>query len=236
MIATARPGEATNLVKRLGADHVLDHTTDLEATRAHRRRRCDYLRSLVLPRFGAQPIGKMQPSDIDGWIADLMADGYAPRTIQRAWQIVLGVCRLAVRDRMILISPAREVTLPKVVRVEPVVFTVEEVMRLADAIDPRYRALVLIGAFGGLRIGELGGLQLGDFDPLRNQIRVRRAAADVAGQVIVGPPKTAKSIRTVGRRDSGDSRIVRGSRVSTAHRPHPPPRSHLRLPERPGRL
>ena len=106
-----------------------------------RTRDLSYLRSLVLPRFGAQPIGKMQPSDIDGWIADLMADGYAPRTIQRAWQIVLGVCRLAVRDRMILISPAREVTLPKVVRVEPVVFTVEEVMRLADAIDPRYRAL-----------------------------------------------------------------------------------------------
>lgn len=60
-----------------------------------------------------------------------------------------------------------------------------------------YRALVLVGAFGGLRIGELAGLQLGDFDPLRSMIRVRRTAADVRGEVIVGPPKTAKSTRTV---------------------------------------
>ena len=75
--------------------------------------------------------------------------------------------------------------------------TVDEVMALADAIDPRYRALVLVGAFGGLRIGELAGLQLGDLDPLRSQIRVRRTASDVQGRVIIGPPKTTKSIRTV---------------------------------------
>lgn len=31
VIATARPGEATDLVKRLGADQVVDHTGDLEA-------------------------------------------------------------------------------------------------------------------------------------------------------------------------------------------------------------
>jgi integrase len=67
-------------------------------------------------------------------------------------------------------------------------------MRLADTIDPRYRALVLVGAF---RIGELAGLQLGDFDPLRGLVHVRRTASDVQGQLIVGPPKTAKSIRTV---------------------------------------
>ncbi len=70
-------------------------------------------------------------------------------------------------------------------------------MRLADAIDPRYRALVLVGAFGGLRIGELAGLQIGDFDHVRNLVRVRRTVSDVRGRLIVGPPKTAKSVRTV---------------------------------------
>ena len=38
---------------------------------------------------------------------------------------------------------------------------------------------------------------LADFDPTRSLIRVRRTASDVAGRIIVGPPKTAKSIRTV---------------------------------------
>jgi integrase len=162
-----------------------------------RARDSSYLNSLVLPHLGDKPIGSVQPSDLDAWIAELMADGKAPATVQKAWQIASGVFRLAVRDRLIALSPARDVELPKIERSEPIAFTVEQVMRLADEIDPRYRALVLVGAFGGLRIGELAGLQLGDFDPLRSLIRVRRTASDVRGEIIVGPPKTAKSIRTV---------------------------------------
>jgi integrase len=34
-----------------------------------------------------------------------------------------------------------------------------EIARLADTIRPHYRALVLVGAYGGLRIGELAGLR-----------------------------------------------------------------------------
>jgi hypothetical protein len=38
-----------------------------------------------------------------------------------------------------------------------------EIARLADTIRPHYRALVLVGAYGGLRIGELaGGKRVGD--------------------------------------------------------------------------
>ena len=165
-----------------------------ESTQARDR---SYLNSLVLPYLGEKPVGSVHPSDLEAWIADLMAEGKAPATVQKAWQVASGVFRLAVRDRLIALTPARDVGLPKIERSDPVAFTVEEVMRLADAIDPRYRALVLVGAFGGLRIGELAGLQLGDFDPLRNMIRVRRGASDVRGEVIVGPPKTARSIRTV---------------------------------------
>lgn len=164
------------------------------STRARDR---SYLNSLVLPHLGHMPVGSVQPSDLEAWVADLMAAGKAPATVQKAWQIASGVFRLAVRDRLIALSPARDVRLPKIERSEPIAFTVEEVMRLAETIDPRYRALVLVGAFGGLRIGELAGLQLGDFDPLRSLIRVRRTASDVRGEIIVGPPKTAKSIRTV---------------------------------------
>ncbi len=162
-----------------------------------RARDQSYLNSLVLPHLGDKPIGSIQPSDLDAWIAELGANGKAPATVQKAWQIASGVFRLAVRDRLIALSPARDVRLPKIERKEPIAFTVEQVMRLADVIDPRYRALVLVGAFGGLRIGELAGLQIGDFDPLRSLIRVRRTASDVRGEMIVGPPKTAKSIRTV---------------------------------------
>ena len=37
----------------------------------------------------------------------------------------------------------------------------DELMRIADSIDPRYRAFVLLGGFGGLRLGEMLGLRWG---------------------------------------------------------------------------
>lgn len=80
-------------------------------------------------------------------------------------------------------------------RVSSLGLTVDEVMELAETIDPRYRVLILVGAFGSLRIGELAGLAVGDFDPLRRQIEIRRTASDVSGRIVVGPPKTPKSRR-----------------------------------------
>ncbi len=176
-----------------------------EGTRIRDR---SYLNSLVLPFFGSRTVGSIQPSDLDAWVAELVAAGKAPATIQKAWQIASGVLRLAVRDRLLPLSPARHVKLPRIEREEPQALTADQLMRLADAIDPRYRALVLVGAFGGLRIGELAGLQLCDFDPLRNLIRVRRTASDVGGRVIVGPPKTAKSIRAVTLPRSATEQLV----------------------------
>ena len=156
-----------------------------------------YLDSLILPHLGQIAVGSIQPSDLEAWVSALVAAGKAPATVQKAWQITSSVLRLAVRDRLIALSPARDITLPKLERKEPTALTVDEVMRLADSIDNRYRALVLTGAFAGLRIGELAGLQVGDFDPLRRQLRVRRTVSDISGRVVIGPPKTAKSIRTV---------------------------------------
>ena len=66
-----------------------------ETTRARDR---SYLNSLVLPHLGDKPVGGFQPSDLETWVAELMAAGKAPATIQKAWQIASGVFRLAVKD------------------------------------------------------------------------------------------------------------------------------------------
>ena len=167
---------------------------DRESTRARDRSLLD---SLVLPRFAGTPLVAIQPSDLDAFVADLVAAGKAASTIRKVWQVLSGVLQLAVRDRLIALTPAREVRLPKIDTEEPRALSVDEVMRLAESMDPRYQALVLVGAFDGLRLGELAGLQVGDFDPLRHQVRVRRTISDVRGRLVEGPPKTPKSVRTV---------------------------------------
>jgi integrase len=104
----------------------------------------------------------------------------------------------AVNADMIARSPCRAVRLPKVEREEMRFLTPAEVARLADTINPRYRALVLVGAYGGLRIGELAGLRRDRVDLLRGTVDVAEIVVEVRGQLYTGPPKTRAGRRTVG--------------------------------------
>jgi integrase len=73
----------------------------------------------------------------------------------------------------------------------------EQVLTLADLITPRYRALVLLGGFGGLRWGEMAGLRRGRVDTLRSRVTVCETATDVGGKITFGLPKTKTSKRVV---------------------------------------
>ncbi len=44
-----------------------------------------YLRSLVMPGFAKMPIGAITLFDVQEWVSDLDADGYAPATIRKAY-------------------------------------------------------------------------------------------------------------------------------------------------------
>src|SRR5215211_317552 len=103
-----------------------------------------------------------------------------------------------VNADMIARSPCRAVRLPKVEREEMRFLAPAEVARLADAINPRYRALVLVGAYGGLRIGELAGLRRGRVDLLHGTVDVAEIVVEVHGQLYTGPPKTRAGRRTIG--------------------------------------
>jgi integrase len=52
--------------------------------------------------------------------------------------------------------------------------TVAEVRRLAVAVGPSYRALILLGAYGGLRIGEMTGLRRKRLDLTARVVEVPR--------------------------------------------------------------
>jgi Phage integrase family len=70
-----------------------------------------------------------------------------------------------------------------------------EVSRLADAIDPRYRAVVLLGAYGGLRAGELFGLRVPRLDLPAQRLDVVEQVVEVSGNL--GAPKTKAGRRSV---------------------------------------
>jgi len=72
-----------------------------------------------------------------------------------------------------------------------------EVSRLADAIDPRYRAVVLLGAYGGLRAGELFGLRVPRLDLPGQRLDIVEQVVEVSGKLHFGPPKTKAGRRSV---------------------------------------
>src|SRR5258708_5083318 len=75
--------------------------------------------------------------------------------------------------------------------------TVEEVAAIAQAVEPRWQALILLAAYSGLRWGELAGLRRRYLDPLHKTVRVAEEGRGVNGHFGWGPPKSAAGTRTV---------------------------------------
>ena len=124
-----------------------------------------YLQRYVLPRFGSLELGEIDHMMVRSWVAKLSASGLAPSTTTKAAQLLSKIMRSAVQAGLLPESPCDGVRLPRIERVEMRFLDPGEVMALADAMDPRYRAAVLLAAYGGLRAGELFGLRAKRVDP-----------------------------------------------------------------------
>jgi integrase len=156
------------------------------------------LRRMALPSFGGVPLAAISQRDVRAWVAELSARGLAPATVQKSYQLLGKVMGAAVDAGMLAQTPCRRVPLPKVEREEMRFLTPAEVATLTEAIAPRYRALVLVGAYGGLRIGELAGLRRSRVDLLRGTVTVAEIVVEVRGVLHIGPPKTRASRRMIG--------------------------------------
>jgi integrase len=77
------------------------------------------------------------------------------------------------------------------------VLEAEQVRALAEAHEERFRALVYLLAYKGLRIGEAAALRVGDLDLARGTLRVDETLSEVSGILHLGPTKTATGTRTL---------------------------------------
>jgi integrase len=78
------------------------------------------------------------------------------------------------------------------------VITVAQVWELAETVAPRFRLLVVLAAFMGLRRGELFGLRRTSVNLLYRTLTVKEQRQQLKdGRVIAGPPKTVAGQRTI---------------------------------------
>ena len=142
------------------------------------------------------PLSSITTDAVRGWHATALPDSPAYRA--QAYGLLRAVLATAVTDGHLPFNPAQIRGASSVAtKRQSVILDVAEVGQLADAIDERFKALILISALCGLRWGEVTELQRKDFGPDCAVIAVRRAVSHRAGRCIVDTPKTRKIRKVV---------------------------------------
>jgi integrase len=155
------------------------------------------LRRHVLPQLGDRPLGAIRKTEVQRLVRS-MSDTLAPATVEVVYRYVVAIFRAAVADKVITESPCVDIKLPRIERGHVVPLETETVHALIEAIDPRYRAAVVLAAGTGLRQGEVFGLTVDRADFLRRILTVDRQLVLAKGEgPVLAPPKTKASYRDV---------------------------------------
>ncbi|WP_127501209.1 tyrosine-type recombinase/integrase [Actinoplanes solisilvae] len=155
------------------------------------------IRLHILPGLGQLQIGQVRRSKVQAWVRDRSLV-LAPTTLRVVYGYLNAMFSLAVRDRLIGISPCTDIRLPVVDRGKRVIPSPEQVHRLAELMPARLSAAVYVAAGCGLRLGEVLGLEIEDIDFDRAELSVRQQLKSHKGRPpYLGRPKTKTSVRTV---------------------------------------
>ncbi len=159
----------------------------------------DYRKSLdleVLPAFAAVPLAAVDALAVSEWLAALARRGLGVKRRAKARAVLSMVLDSAVKGGRLARNVVADVAAPKGQRREARFLDAAQVERLAAAVDPRYRALVLFAAYTGVRPSELVALRVGRLNLLAGTARIAEAAPEVDGKLEFGDTKTDKA-RTV---------------------------------------
>jgi integrase len=155
------------------------------------------LRRFLLPAFAGIALADVDLMAVRSWLAALEAERVSPNTVAKAYRLLARIMDTAVDASLIARNPCSVKGAATERAPEMRVATVAQVAALAQAIDPRFRALVLVAAYAGLRWGELVGLRVKRVDLLHGRITVAEQATEIDGHFTWGPPKTEAGRRTV---------------------------------------
>jgi integrase len=152
----------------------------------------------LLPHVGDTPIGTMTRESWKRWYLKVSAS--KPGSLQpgKAYKLAHAILASAVDDRRITYNPCVVKGAGTEASPERPIATITEAEALADAIEPQYRAIVLLAFYGSLRFGELAGLQRRNVDLMHGTVRVEEQAIELEnGTTTYGPPKTEAGKRTM---------------------------------------
>ena len=151
-----------------------------------------------MPAFEGTALGRIDAMAVRSWLAGLHEAGeVTSTTIAKAYRLLRRILNVAVEAGYLPRNPVaiKGAGLERAAEMRHV--SIPQLYALAEAVPRRYRALVLVAGYGGLRWGELVGLRRHRVDLAGGRIHVVEQAAEVAGKFIESPPKTLAGQRVV---------------------------------------
>lgn len=154
------------------------------------------LARLILPAFAGMPLRAITAHQVRAWHTGIGTD--TPTQRAHAYALLRTILSDAVHDGEMPSNPARirgAGSAKRVHKIKPA--SLAELEALVAAMPDRYRLMVLLAAWCGLRYGELAELRRSDVDLQAGVVRVRRAVVRVDRNYVVGAPKSEAGVRDV---------------------------------------
>lgn len=149
------------------------------------------------------PLAEITVKDVRNWHANILKTGKVTKA-SKAYVFMKSVMETAVEDGLILVNPCKirgagKAKTGKFIDAP----SPEAVASIFEAINPHYKVAALFAAYSGMRFGEWSELRWKDIELIDDpstpyfKIKVTRAVAEVDGELIVGPTKSASGVRTL---------------------------------------
>ncbi len=156
------------------------------------------LRLHILPAFEGMTLGEIKDRHVRRWHKELLDHGPGEVTAAKAYRLLRTILNTAVEDELIRRNPCRIKGAGIERSPERPVLSMPQVFDLAEAIEPRYRALVLLAVFASMRWGELAALRRHCVDLDARTVRIEASVSELKdGSLVVVRPKSEAGRRTV---------------------------------------
>lgn len=168
-----------------------------------------YVEVMTGLRRGEIPLCKLSQNDLQQFYANLKKNGrlqysetcgtgVSNRLVRSCHARCRSALEKAVSENLITRNPSLGCKLPPKKGREMQVLTPAEIGRfLARAKEEGYYELFLLELSTGMRRGEILGLKWSDLNLTDGSLRIAREVVPAGGKIVIQPPKTKNSIRTV---------------------------------------
>jgi integrase len=165
-----------------------------DRTREHYRKLLD--QHILLSKLARLRLRDITADDVRDWYASL--DRGTPTLRAHCYGLLRTIMATAVIDSKISATPCvirGAGSVQRKITIRPA--TLDELVKLVDAMPDRYKAMVLLASWCALRFGELAELRRKDIDVEDGVIRIRRGVVRTKTGFKTTTPKSVAGIRDV---------------------------------------